>query len=137
MQQNQNLWYYKCNTTGCKHNKSAKVLHQKWEEQLEGLKIDKKFLAPIAKEFNNLLESKKVDQSVEVKPLKKKQTELNKKIEAIEERYVIGEIDSGLYQKYKSKYQLQLDEIKGELTKTDISLSNHQNLSKNTVKNVS
>ncbi len=129
-----NLWYYKCNTIGCKHNKSAKVLHQKWEEQLEGLKIDKKFIAPIVKEFNNLLESKKVDQTIEVKPLKQKQTELNKKIEAIEERFVLGEIDGSLYQKYKTKYQGQLDELNRELAKTDISLSNHKDLSKNTVK---
>ena len=47
---------------------------------------------------------------------------------------MLGEIDGSLYQKYKTKYQGQLDELNRELAKTDISLSNHKDLSKNTVK---
>ena len=33
------LWYYKCNTKGCKCNKSAKVMHQKYAELLDRYQI--------------------------------------------------------------------------------------------------
>ena len=39
--------------------------------------------------------------------IKKNITELNTKIESIEERYALGELDNVIYKKFKDKYKLK------------------------------
>ena len=46
-----NLWYYKCNTHGCKQNISATKIHQHWKSTLTDLQLDPKFIEPIAQNF--------------------------------------------------------------------------------------
>ena len=50
--------------------------------------------------------------------LKTKLTETRKKLNAIEERFVIGEIDRSLYEKFRPKYEKECFEIEQELNKT-------------------
>ena len=53
-----------------------------------------------------------------VKALKLKLGELKAKQETMEERFVIGEIDRNLYNKFKPKYEKECFEIERELNKT-------------------
>ena len=39
--------------------------------------------------------------------IKKTLTEINTKIESIEERYALGELDSAIYKKFKDKYKFK------------------------------
>ena len=55
---------------------------------------------------------------------KKQLKEVNKKIEAIEERYVVGEIDTEIYKKFKTKYLKTQEEITTNLNQSSISSSN-------------
>ena len=41
------LNYYKCNKIGCKCNRSAKYMHQIFEDRLKGYEIQRPFLAPL------------------------------------------------------------------------------------------
>lgn len=52
------------------------------------------------------------------KLLKQKLTETKRKLEAIEERFVTGEIDRNLYDKFRPKYEKECFEIEQELGKT-------------------
>ena len=41
------LYYYKCNTKGCKCNKSAKRMHEEFISLLSSYEIDKKHFVPL------------------------------------------------------------------------------------------
>ncbi len=56
--------------------------------------------------------------------LKSNLTELNKKIEKIEERFALGEINKEMHKKFTTKFEQERAEIKGEINKSSINFSN-------------
>ena len=119
-----NLYYYKCRTKGCGCNRSANKLHQDFTKMLDGFQVDPKYNS-IIKEvmlytYDNLTKELRTEETQFKKQLK----EVNKKIEAIEERYVVGEIDTEIYKKFKTKYLKTQEEITTNLNQSSISSSN-------------
>lgn len=123
-----NLYYYKCNIVGCKHNKSANQIHNNWQEHLKELQVDKKYLKPITDNYSKLLDTKQEEAKKDVSVLRKQATGLTDKIEKLEERFVLGAINIELYQKYRVKYNLELSPISEEIKKIDKTVSNHKKL---------
>ena len=58
------------------------------------------------------------------KSIKKTITELNTKIESIEERYALGEVDNTIYKKFKEKYETQKGELQSKIENPSLSSSN-------------
>ncbi len=58
------------------------------------------------------------------KSIKKTITELKTKIESIEERYALGEVDNTIYKKFKDKYETQKDELQSKIENPSPSSSN-------------
>lgn len=120
------MFYYKCRNKGCSCNKSAKKLHGQFEELLKQFEIDPDLLehiAPIMKyKFEEITKSNKSEEKL----LKRKKTELENKLEAMEERFAIGEIGSDVYNKYRTKYAQELEEIDQNLEVPDFISSNHE-----------
>lgn len=109
------LWYYKCNKTGCKCNRSAKTLNELFVKELSSYSFKDKYTDPVKLEFfNYFLQSAETSMS-EVEILKGRLNECNTKIEALEERFAIGEIDRELYQKFIVKYKKERLEISTEM----------------------
>ena len=91
---------------------------------LDGFQVDPKYNS-IIKEvmlytYDNLTKELRTEETQFKKQLK----EVNKKIEAIEERYVVGEIDTEIYKKFKTKYLKTQEEITTNLNQSSISSSN-------------
>ena len=118
------LYYYKCNTKGCKVNRSAKVLNRNWEQTLSNLQIDAKYVAPIQEQLKRKLESLKGYAGDGLKQHRTNKTKVEKKIEMLEERFVLGDITKDLFDKYSAKYREELVPILEEIDKCGISLSN-------------
>ena len=59
--------------------------------------------------------------------LKKTLTEIESKIESIEERYALGEIDTDIYQKFKDKYKGQRKELLSKIKNPTMTSSNLNN----------
>lgn len=119
-----NLYYYKCNQKGCKKNRSQRVLHDKFEGLLERYRIDDR-LAPVMKKMMLHLLSKKLNTApIDTHQLKIQKTEIKKKLNAIEERFVIGEIQEDLYLKYRDKFQSEITNIDKEIDASTNLLSN-------------
>ena len=119
------LYYYKCRNKGCYCNKSAKVLHKSFMDYLNTYQLDPKY-NDIVKEvmaytYDNI--TKEIRQQGAA--IKRTITELEDKIESIEERFALGEIDSDMYNKFKSKYEAQKEEL---LSKTENPALNSSNL---------
>jgi len=58
------------------------------------------------------------------KSVKKTITELSTKIESIEERYALGEINSAIYKKFKDKYESQKQELQSKIENPTLNSSN-------------
>lgn len=113
------LYYYKCNNTkGCKVNRSAKAMHELFKAVLKSFRIEKEELHIIKIQLEEQMSVFFKTQIEEAKSLKNRLMETERKLEAIEERFVIVEIDRSLYDKFRPKYEKDCFEIKQELNKT-------------------
>jgi site-specific DNA recombinase len=115
--------YYKCNTKGCKCNRNATDVNELFTGLINNYHINVKY-AKLIKHY--LYETfKQMNAGVEENQAaaKSKISELNRKVERLEERYIIEEIAGDLYQKYKLKFEAERDEIEGQITKNSIEMS--------------
>ena len=119
------LHYYKCNTKAC-NNKSAKELNGMFTKILERFNIDKaKDTVTMIKRqtvavFNRLTAGKQDD----YQQLQREHSQIVKKINRLEERYIEEEIGSELYHKYRDRYGKEKDEIEGKLARLSRQASN-------------
>lgn len=79
-----NLYYYKCNKIGCKCNKSAKLLHTKFEQLLTIFQTDEKIVPLLRDQF---MKAYKEDIEKNIsgnKEIKTRLTELKQKMEKVQ-----------------------------------------------------
>jgi hypothetical protein len=119
-----NIWYYKCNKLGCKCNRNAVMLNKKFEAFLSNFHILEKYIAPVKDEFMNLAENIVAENLGNETLYKNKLTEVNKRIEAVEEKFIVNEIDRELYNKYILRYKAEKSKITEEMAGLNINLSN-------------
>ena len=118
------LYYYKCNKIGCKCNKSAKELHSKFKDLLSTFIFDERLL-PLLKDqleetFIELNNSNDDNTKAQEKQLK----ELAERIEKLEERFILNEIDRELYEKFATKYKAERNEIQQQMKDSGFGISN-------------
>ena len=121
------LYYYKCRTKGCSCNKSAKVLHKSFMEYLNTFEVNPKYKDSIkeimAYTYDNITKEIRQESSA----IKKGITELENKIESIEERFALGEIDSKIYNKFKGKFEGEIAELQSKIEHPELNSSNLEN----------
>ena len=99
-------------------------MHELFKKVLSSFKIDKEELEIVKVQLEEQMAGffkSKMDNETALR------TNLNgvkKKLDTIEERFVIGEIDRGLYDKFRVKYENERFEIEQELDKTQSYSSN-------------
>ena len=121
------LFYYKCPTKGCGCNKSANQLHDQFEAELGSYELDPQY-REIIKDvmvytYDYVTQEIRDNESQVKKELKKMESKIN----TIEERYAIGEIDKPIYEKVISKYNVEKVDFESNLLNSTISSSNLQN----------
>ena len=120
--------YYKCNTKGCCNNKSARELHSIFESGLEYLTVAGNegvktlMVKQVASTYNNANKDKEDGKEA----VKRQIVEVNKKLERLEERLILEEINFELYTKYSEKFKLEKLEMEKGLLKTPKRVSNLQ-----------
>jgi DNA invertase Pin-like site-specific DNA recombinase len=115
--------YYKCNTPGCKCNRNADDVNVKFLNLLADFTVNTEYKELIKYEVTSTF--KQMNSSIEENQFatKVKITDLNKRIERLEERYVLEEITGELYAKFKAKFEKERDDLEGEIHKTAIEMS--------------
>ena len=122
------IYYYKCRTKGCKVNRSANAMHELFKNVLKVFQIGREEVEIIKVQLEEQISVFFKSQVENATSLKIKLTEIRKKLDTIDERFVVGEIDRSLYEKFKSKYEKDCFEIEQELSKTGGYSSNLKNL---------
>lgn len=119
------LYYYKCTQLGCCTNKSAVVIHNLFTDLLNNIRLNEKKNPGVKKKFvANFI---KVDHVNEKSRgiYKANLTVIKQKLEAIEERFALGEINESIYKKYKIKLEKEKNEVEIMIDKTNAGLTNH------------
>ena len=118
------LYYYKCRTTGCCCNKSAKALHQQFEQFIERYQISSKVIPALKQQLQYTFEHLGKSHKDEKVQLKYSLKTVQEKLDKIEEKYVLDEIGKEQYLKFAKKFRNEKMEIQQELDKTDFGSSN-------------
>ncbi len=118
------LYYYKCRTVGCKHNVSAKKMHKQFADLLSLFRIDEQDIPLIKAAVETFYDSILSESRQKNAALKKQITEVQKKLDTLEERFAIGEIDRAMYQKFTEKYREEMSELAPKGAKPQIQSSN-------------
>jgi site-specific DNA recombinase len=118
------LYYYKCNKVGCRCNRSAKEMNKLFSEFLYGYQIDKRFLNPIKDQllytYKRLTDT---DQDV-YRGLKQSLSDVESKLEKVEERFAYGEIDRDVFEKVGGKLKEEKRKIEDQIEESKNKLSN-------------
>lgn len=113
------LYYYKCNRRGCACNQSAKKMHVFFQELLKEYTLTPNLGGLLKGALENQIEYLSTDQREE-----RERYEVEKKIERVEERFVLEKITHKMYEKYMPKYRKEKDQIMGQLQNSLYDLSN-------------
>ncbi|MGJ1413105.1 recombinase family protein [Sphingobacterium multivorum] len=121
-----NLHYYKCSTKACNNNKSANALNTLFERILHTFKVDKAkgMIEVVYKQAIAKFNEQTAGDQDDYRNLQDQHTEILKKINRLEERYVEEEIGGDLYRKYRKKYDGEKAEIEENLMKLSRQVSN-------------
>ena len=118
------LYYYKCNTTGCKCNRSADKMHKEFKSYLQEFEVKKSLMPMVKKKLALTFQNLNSDSIEKNKETVNHIRELKKKIESLEAKFIEGDIVRDLYQKYRSKYEAELKVNESEMDKCQNELSN-------------
>lgn len=119
-----NLWYYKCNRIGCKCNKSAKHLHQRFEDLLAYYTFHEKFIPPTVDEIAVLYFKRSTQSLDETAIIKTKITELEKEIYTIEERHALGRTNDDVFNRVITQKLKEKEGLEKSINESFINLSN-------------
>jgi site-specific DNA recombinase len=119
------LHYYKCRTKGCGCNKNAKIVNNQFLEVLQSYTVGEDKVAIISylliQQFDQLNQSAKDEE----KGYKIKLTEVQNKIDTIEEKYfALNEMNKETYEKLNGKYHEDRAEILRCLQSLNLGSSN-------------
>lgn len=104
-----NLFYYKC--PNCCANKSAKNLHEQFENLLSPLQLNTQIQFFVEEGIKTIFKSTENEKLSESRLYNIRKNTLLQKIEALEERFAIGEISESLFLKYKTKFENEIEEV--------------------------
>ena len=121
------IWYYKCNTDGCKCNKRADVMHDKYCEVLDGYAIPKEIRSDVVMHVKNLLKEGEDITSEQVRILKARVTKLNAQKEDVMMRYGLGELPADVYRLTIDGLTKKISDAEAQLKESENNSSNFSN----------
>jgi len=118
------IYYYKCSKIGCRCNRNADEMHDLFKGHLSQYTLTKDML-PLAKQYYTKIYS--IINSIYGESKKKVEINMDgikQKIDKVEERFIYGEIDRSLYEKYIGKLKGELTEVSEKADNWRFQLSN-------------
>ncbi len=117
-------WYYKTRNKSGKLNINAFRLNTHFEDLLRKFEYSKKYKEVLSKLLMQKLTDKFGEALKDNIQLKKRIKGLEDQIEKLEERYVLGNLNKELFEKYSSKYNDELIKLRQESVDTSFDRSN-------------
>jgi site-specific DNA recombinase len=113
---NRGLYYYKCRKNGCGSNTRADILHERFEWKLAEYSVWQEAVNPLLYTLNHAYEKSMQGNQEREQTLKSRLSEVNKKIDTIEEKYfVTGEMNKESFDKFSEKFRAEREVILQEM----------------------
>ena len=122
------IWYYKCNTDGCKCNKRADVMHDKYCDVLDGYAIPKELRPLVVAEAQSVLRVSEENLTEQMRVLKARITKLNAQKDDVSMRYGLGEIPGEVYRLTNDALTKRISDAEAELKEAENNSSNFSNV---------
>ena len=123
--------YYKTRGHAEPVNEKASTINKLFMEELDKYKIEPAHIAAIETQVKEIVSQKFTDKLQEDVSRKRKLTELNDKMESLEERFINQELTKELFDKYRLKYLDEKKQLEEENVKCDFKSSNLEKAVKN------
>ncbi len=119
-------FYYKCSTVGCNCNRRASEMHKEFKKLIGPycIKTDDIMQQVIERQMIETYHKLNIDKATAKEEIGRSLAELKKKIERLEERYILEEIDREMFAKFNEKFLSEKKELELEMAKTGNTLSN-------------
>jgi site-specific DNA recombinase len=118
------IYYYKCSKIGCKCNKNANEMHQRFKDFMSKHSLNFDCFELYQDGLYDIFHELNKENAENQKLIEKQLKEINEKLELIEERYVLKEISKEMYDKFNGKFWEEKREILAQLQQMDFNLSN-------------
>ncbi len=118
------IYYYKTRGIGAAVNERADIVNTLFQNEISKFTLTEKNIKQIELNVNTLLYKKLGEQLNEVTIKKRKLTELHQKLEGLELRFVNGEINSSLFEKYSKIFEEEKKQLTDEIDKSSFNSSN-------------
>jgi site-specific DNA recombinase len=118
------IWYYKARGKEVKFCMNASELNKAFEKELHRFEYDKKYREKLQSAIEKKLKAKLSDLLEENTRIKKRITELQNQIEALEEKFVLDKINEELYLKFSRKYKQEMVDLELQLSNSLFDSSN-------------
>lgn len=115
--------YYKCNTKGCKANRNAHAINDKFAEMLKGYQINPTYEPLIKEQLRITFQEYNASLQENEEAIERKLKAVHQQLERLEERYILEELNAELYYKYKARFEKELKEIEAQKTNNQIEMS--------------
>ncbi|MBL7920686.1 MAG: recombinase family protein [Bacteroidia bacterium] len=115
--------YYKCNTPGCKCNRNANEVNNKFAKMLEGYKINETYSPLIKEQLYITFQQHNASLQDSEEKIKYQLTDIRQKLERLEERFILEELTAELYNKYKTKFEKETEELEAQRANSKIEMS--------------
>lgn len=120
-------WYYKCNTDGCRCNKRADVMHEKYCDILNNYAIPHELRSLVVAHTGEVLKRSEENQSEQMRVLKARITKLNTQKEDVMRRFGLGELPGDVYRLTIDGLLKQISDAEAELKDAENNSSNFSN----------
>lgn len=110
------LYYYKCPTAGCSCNLNADKLHGDFAVFLQRIILNPQYHANMRAQLSLVLSTRTREYSALETQLKGKLTELQKKMDTLEEKYFVrNEVSKEIFEKFHERYNLESAQLSKQL----------------------
>lgn len=117
-------YYYKCNRKGCKCNKNAEQMHELFKLLLNSYSPETKHYKPLTMQLKLTFEYMNKQNQENHNLLNGKLREVTDKINTVQEKFALGEIDREIYEKVVGRFKQEKNTIEKECGDAKIKLSN-------------
>ncbi len=118
------IYYYKTRDKGSAVNVRAEHLNSLFSLELDKIKFKSSYEKKLSEIISEKLTLKLADKTKEQSFVKRKLTDTKKQLERLELRFINGEIDKPLFEKYRQKFDSDIQELNDQDANSPISSSN-------------
>lgn len=118
-----NVPYYKCNTTGCKNNINANKVNDRFIQMLSSYTVNPDYVPLIKEQLFLTFQEHNASLQENEEAINRKIREVKEKLERLEERFILEELNCELYNKYKSKFEKEMEKTEAQKANNKIEMS--------------